>query len=748
MTSFITSYVRLFEPQNKDKNAFVVKQVEIPLIQRDYAQGRENPDVNEIRSDFLDVLVGAVTERDPVGLDFIYGDLRGGTLRPLDGQQRLTTLFLLHWYIAFRTGRLSPALRWTRFTYATRASAELFCERIVANPPPAGIESPSIWIQDQPWYLHVWRYDPTIQAMLVMIDALDQRLEQAGMEAAWARLTSESDPAISFHVLPIEEIGAGDELYIKMNSRGKPLTPFENFKARFEKALEGSPRLSDFAQRVDGAWSEVFWRYRGSDDIVDDEFVRYISFVTEVAEWQNGKVEPGRLEARAEAAFGSARPNGSDNLDFLFGALDAWVETDVEKVFTELITTDANSEDGAVRFFGIRQVDHFRACCDTYSLGRQRTFGWAETLTLYAFLIHRINQTEDFPRRLRVLRNLLEASGNELRLENMPALIRAVNSLVLCNFLDEALADLSTFNEAQIEDERDKASFLKEHPDLTQVLLELEDHRLLRGSLVAFALDADRLPARAACFKLLMAEEGLWPALTAALLATGDYSRHPNPRSFKFGSPENDRWWRELLTGTKRSSLFATSRVLGELLDAVSHSDGDPADTLLEIREEWLARQDGFDWRYYFVKHDAMREGKSGIYFAEGGIMGFRLCMLDKTQLNSWYRDPYLLAVWRVSGLKDAVRDPWFMGYETGTRWMTLRKSETRICSVDTGFRLQPPPDANHLEAFEAVREALSIGEDYVLTVTQIATDGRTLDAEDRIQLGAKLLTELVAAGL
>ena len=33
------------------------------------------------------------------------------TLRPLDGQQRLTTLFLLHWYLAFRTGSLDARVR-------------------------------------------------------------------------------------------------------------------------------------------------------------------------------------------------------------------------------------------------------------------------------------------------------------------------------------------------------------------------------------------------------------------------------------------------------------------------------------------------------------------------------------------------------------------------------------------------------------------------------------------------------------
>ena len=296
MSSFITSYVGLFQPRDDVTDAVAIEEVEIPLIQRDYAQGREDPEVAQIRADFLNVLCDAVTGGAPAGLDFVYGDVRAATLRPLDGQQRLTTLFLLHWYVAFRTGRLSPNLPWTRFRYATRASSELFCERIVANPPPKEVMGPSTWIKDQAWFLHVWRHNPTIQAMLVLVNALDDRLKEVDLESAWANLSDHANPAISFHLLPIEEIGAGDELYVKMNSRGKPLTPFENFKARFEKALEGSSRAAEFAHRVDGVWSDVLWRYRGRNDVVDDEFIRYFMFVTEVAEWQSGKIETGRLE--------------------------------------------------------------------------------------------------------------------------------------------------------------------------------------------------------------------------------------------------------------------------------------------------------------------------------------------------------------------------------------------------------------------------------------------------------------------
>ncbi|MEJ2457695.1 MAG: M3 family metallopeptidase [Novosphingobium sp.] len=39
----------------------------------------------------------------------------------------------------------------------------------------------SAWIEDQPWFMYTWRLDPTIQSMLVMIDAIHQRFADAGL---------------------------------------------------------------------------------------------------------------------------------------------------------------------------------------------------------------------------------------------------------------------------------------------------------------------------------------------------------------------------------------------------------------------------------------------------------------------------------------------------------------------------------------------------------------------------------------
>jgi uncharacterized protein with ParB-like and HNH nuclease domain len=85
----IYSFFQLLENQDK---------IEIPIIQRDYAQGRY--DKSEIRNNFLTALESSIINEFPIQLDFIYGSKVEGAFQPLDGQQRLTTLFLLNWYAA------------------------------------------------------------------------------------------------------------------------------------------------------------------------------------------------------------------------------------------------------------------------------------------------------------------------------------------------------------------------------------------------------------------------------------------------------------------------------------------------------------------------------------------------------------------------------------------------------------------------------------------------------------------------
>jgi hypothetical protein len=51
--------------------------------------------------------------------------------------------------------------------------------------------------------------------MLVMLDAIAARFENDDLDAAWERLTDEADPAVWFQLLPIDEMGSAEDLYIK-----------------------------------------------------------------------------------------------------------------------------------------------------------------------------------------------------------------------------------------------------------------------------------------------------------------------------------------------------------------------------------------------------------------------------------------------------------------------------------------------------------------------------------------------------
>ena len=74
--------------------------ITIPIIQRDYAQGRIDFKAKDIRKTIIANIIDVVTDKkDKLFFDFVYGRIEGDTFIPFDGQQRLTTLFLFHRYV-------------------------------------------------------------------------------------------------------------------------------------------------------------------------------------------------------------------------------------------------------------------------------------------------------------------------------------------------------------------------------------------------------------------------------------------------------------------------------------------------------------------------------------------------------------------------------------------------------------------------------------------------------------------------
>ena len=272
--------------------------IEIPIIQRDYAQGRVGKE--HLRASFLKELKEALDNKEkPLKLDFVYGSIEDNHLQPLDGQQRLTTLWLLHWYIALKAEKLKEeSEKLKNFSYETRISSREFCKKLCEADFTQFIDGNIVdFITQQTWFYSSWKQDPTIQAMLSMLggttnekeakDNIEAVFKGGDFNEYWTRLTSEEAP-IAFYYQPLKDFGLSDDLYIKMNARGKQLTPFENFKADLigyieQQAKENKEwnKLLDVYKGIpvllDTDWMDIFWKNKTKNYQIDEIYYSFLN---------------------------------------------------------------------------------------------------------------------------------------------------------------------------------------------------------------------------------------------------------------------------------------------------------------------------------------------------------------------------------------------------------------------------------------------------------------------------------------
>lgn len=257
------------------------EKIEIPRIQRSYAQGREKEKI--IRDDFLNSIMNALKDKENsrLSLNFIYGICEDNKKKfiPIDGQQRLTTLYLLYWYLNnFEEDENKKEKRkelLKRFTYETRESSREFCMKLASSNIHMELEdfkkdnSEDITqkIKNQTWYLLQWKDDPTIKAMLIMLSAIEDKLKDEDIETINSikeNAFDENKKRIYFYFIETKTFGSADDLYVKMNSRGKKLTSFENFKSKLEGYMDKNDIFSDikekFKNKIDNEWLNYFWK--------------------------------------------------------------------------------------------------------------------------------------------------------------------------------------------------------------------------------------------------------------------------------------------------------------------------------------------------------------------------------------------------------------------------------------------------------------------------------------------------------
>lgn len=239
----------------------------VPTIQRDYAQGRDKGSnkslCEEVRTGLIESLQDALIKNENLLLDYIYGTNDSNVFYPIDGQQRLTTLYLLHWYIGKKEevnkkvdadGKSEFDLL-RRFSYEIRDTSKEFCKSLIDIDVDFTEDSISSQIKDSSRYHDAYGFDPTVSSMLTVIDAIHARFKAIELPL-WKRLKK-----IEFWCLSLENFGLTDDLFVKMNARGKRLSRFDVFKSDLESRIEriGHKDSEKWKTEIDNTYLDLFW---------------------------------------------------------------------------------------------------------------------------------------------------------------------------------------------------------------------------------------------------------------------------------------------------------------------------------------------------------------------------------------------------------------------------------------------------------------------------------------------------------
>ena len=216
--------------------------VVIPGIQRHYVQGANNPKAESVRKQFIkEIFTKKKKKQSDFNLHFIYGPINTDgedSFVPVDGQQRLTTLWLIARYAVEKaepSDRKDLLRLLSRFTYEDRINAKRFCQALTCEDSRWDItQDPNPDILCQDWFVNYWKEDETVASMIRMLSTIHEEWNKHQDTITAEDVLEAIASKIRFE-LKIDAFG--DDIYMKMNARGLQLTQWENFKGKFSEDL-------------------------------------------------------------------------------------------------------------------------------------------------------------------------------------------------------------------------------------------------------------------------------------------------------------------------------------------------------------------------------------------------------------------------------------------------------------------------------------------------------------------------------
>lgn len=667
----------------------------IPHLQRDYAQGRKTE--NKKLKNFLEFLKNALEREEAVNLDFVFGYFEeqnnGKSFIPIDGQQRLTTVFLLHWYLAVQSDDYSVfkdlmfQQREIKFTYQTRISSQEFITSIVSEGLDRELlltsdNEISTLVENCGWFYFPWKEDSTVEAMLNALDTIHAVFNNASnLKLYYSKLEK---GLISFEFLNPDEIELSDEFYIKMNARGLPLTPFENFKADLLNTL--SIRLPEekeiFAQRLDGTWSDAIWNWSirskigKTENAYDNSFKNVFNFLFQMC---YSKVEQPENTSSYNLTEHYKDLLNQENYNYINDTFNFIVDIDkycVENeefelipLYNKLFNTSNPSHSDKMKLYGILQYQR-----------------------LYGIELQNNDFLNDF---IRIIDNVL-VNTNQSKKRMFVTDLRTSRYKELLNFIDEllsnqnpyeALANMSGKNEV-INHEIEKARIILDHPMVKKDLQRLENHTDLKGCLLNFMFVFDD-PSTSKdkvdlFYELWSPQKNTDLSLYRSLFSLGDYvvdvAGSGLGRVFYAGKSGQ---WHRVLANTNRESKEQI-KIFKTLFDYLEGTKLEKVFSKLESIP--LPPQD--NWRYYLANYPEILQGHNLFVYKENQGTVPRLELMKGEILSTSHTGYLNHAVIKELEKQDIKLSSDLHYYFSSVSWSSLRIDKTEMIFNGEGWKV------------------------------------------------------------
>ena len=234
---------------NNIKELLKEEELIIPEIQRDYVWGDNELVIKRFINNIKNM-----KDNEELDIGFFYSYKIYENFNALiDGQQRITTLILLSWYVGVDNIKLN------NFKFKVRENSNNFLEKLLkqksAEIPAIDGKKFSDKIKNSIWYKRIWDNDPTVKSILNALDIIDKELEN-----------EKENIKNKIDNIKFSCIEAGDRRleteYILLNKRGVNLTNSEQLKAILTEDIENK---NEWLEKWEKDWQDILWECKGEN---------------------------------------------------------------------------------------------------------------------------------------------------------------------------------------------------------------------------------------------------------------------------------------------------------------------------------------------------------------------------------------------------------------------------------------------------------------------------------------------------